>query len=72
MHPVRVQADGKGSVVFQRHLDAVADLGAQDRAEDAGVLPRRGARLQLGEGVVRVFAKNGLLENRRLAVLPAF
>ena len=57
---VRMHAGGMGGVVLEDHADGVAHFGAQDRPENSGMLPLRRARLQLGEGLVGVFAIDGL------------
>ena len=61
---------GLGRVVAEHDLDRVADLGADRRPEQAGVLPARVLRLEPGERRVGVLTEERLLIGRADAIRP--
>ena len=55
-----MHGEGMGGIVLEHDPDGVAHFRAQHRAEHPEMLPLRWARFQRGEGLVGVFAVEGL------------
>src|SRR5450432_3494775 len=61
-----------GAVVLEENLDGVADFGVEGGAEHTEVFPLGGARFELGERGVGVFAIDGLAIDVSDLVLVGF